>query len=258
MRNVLTIAMREFKMYFSSPIAYIVLAMFAVIFGYFFATGLAYFAQFSAQAAMQGGGMEMPPLNINQFVIAPSLGNMTIVLLFLVPMVTMRLFAEEKRSGTIELLLTSPVKDYEIIVGKWLGAMLLFCAMLLIAVMNLSILFFYTTPDWKPMLVALLGLVLMGGTMIAIGTFLSTLTKNQIVAAALTFGLLLLLWVLNWATSFSGSTLSALFEFLALSPHFEQFSKGVIELKDITYYISAIALGLFLSKRSLESLRWRA
>ena len=183
---------------------------------------------------------------------------MTIVLLFLTPMITMRLFAEEKRSGTIELLLTSPVKDYEIIAGKWLGAMLLFCAMLLVAAVNLSILFFYTTPDWRPMLVALLGLVLMGGAMIAAGAFLSTLTKNQIVAGALTFGFLLLLWVLNWATSFSNSTLSEICEFLALSPHFEQFSKGVIELKDVAYYVSAIALGLFLSKRSLESLRWRA
>lgn len=258
MKNVLTIAMREFRVYFSSPIAYIVLAMFAAIFGYFFSTGLAYFVQFSAQAAMQGGGMGMPPLNINQFVVAPSLGNMTIVLLFLTPMITMRLFAEEKRSGTIELLLTSPVKDYEIIIGKWLGAMLLFCAMLLIAAVNLSILFLYATPDWRPMLAALLGLVLMGGAMLALGAFLSTLTKNQIVAAALTFGLLLLLWVLNWATSFSDSTLADIFEFLALSPHFEQFSKGVIELKDFTYYVSAAALGLFLSKRSLESLRWKA
>ena len=202
--------------------------------------------------------MGMPPLNINQFVVAPSLANMTIVLLFLTPMITMRLFAEEKRSGTIELLLTSPVKDYEIIAGKWLGAMLLFCAMLLVAAVNLSILFFYTTPDWRPVLVALLGLVLMGGAMIAAGAFLSTLTKNQIVAGALTFGFLLLLWVLNWATSFSNSTLSEICEFLALSPHFEQFSKGVIELKDVAYYVSAIALGLFLSKRSLESLRWRA
>lgn len=258
MRNVMTIAMREFKVYFSSPIAYIVLAMFAVIFGYFFSTGLAYFVQFSAQAAMQGGGQGMPPLNINQFVVAPSLGNMSIVLLFLVPMITMRLFAEEKRSGTIELLLTSPVKDYEIIIGKWLGALLLFCSMLVVAIINLSILFYYSSPDLKPMLVALLGLVLMGGAMISIGTFLSTLTKNQIVAGALTFGLLLMLWVLNWASSFSTSVIGELCTFLALSPHFEQFSKGVIELKDVVYYISAISLGLFLSKRSIESMRWRA
>ena len=258
MRNVWILAMREFRVYFTSPIAYIVLAMFGIIFGYFFATGLAFFLDYSASVAAQGGGMGAPSLNVNQFVIEPSLGNMSIVLLFLVPMITMRLFAEEKRSGTLELLLTSPLPDYHIIAGKWLGALLLYACLLAIAVANISVLFIYTTPDWKPVLVSLLGLLLMGGSMIAIGTFLSTLTRNQIVAGALTFGVLLLLWVLNWISSYETSTFSRLCEYLAISPHFEQFSKGVIELKDLLYYLSAISLGLFLSKRSLESLRWRA
>ena len=136
--------------------------------------------------------------------------------------------------------------------------MLLYACLLLVAVLNISVLFLYTTPDWKPLLVSLLGLLLMGGSMIAIGTFLSTLTRNQIVAGALTFGVLLLLWVLNWISSYETSTFSRLCEYLAISPHFEQFSKGVIELKDLLYYISAISLGLFLSKRSLEALRWKA
>ncbi|MYC65827.1 MAG: ABC transporter permease subunit [Acidobacteriia bacterium] len=257
MRKIWTIAMREFKVYFTSPIAYIVLAMFAVVFGYFFTSGLAFFMDYSASVQAQGGA-GAPPLNVNQFVIEPSLGNMSIVLLFLVPMITMRLFAEEQRSGTIELLLTSPLQDYHIICGKWLGALLLYACLLLVAVLNISVLFLYTTPDWKPLLVSLLGLLLMGGSMIAIGTFLSTLTRNQIVAGALTFGVLLLLWVLNWISSYETSTFSRLCEYLAISPHFEQFSKGVIELKDLLYYVSAISLGLFLSKRSLEALRWKA
>ena len=257
MRNVWTIAMREFKVYFTSPIAYIVLTMFAVIFGYFFTTGLAFFLDYSASVGAQGG-MGAPPLNVNQFVIEPSLGNMSIVLLFLVPMITMRLFAEEKRSGTIELLLTSPVKDFQIILGKWCGAVLLYACLLLVAVVNLAALFLYSSPDWKPVLVSLLGLLLMGGSMIAIGTFISTLTRNQIVAGALTFGVLLLLWVLNWMSSYETSTFSRICEYLAISPHFEQFARGVIELKDLVYYLSAISLGLFLSKRSLEALRWKA
>ena len=257
MSNVWTIAMREFRVYFTSPIAYIVLAMFALIYGYFFTTGLAFFLDYSANAGAQGG-MGAPPMNVNQFVIEPTLGNMTIVLLFLVPMISMRLFAEEKRSGTIELLLTSPVPDYQIIIGKWLGALMLFGCMLLVAVANLAILFVYSTPDWRPVLVALLGLVLMGGAMLAVGTFLSTLTKNQIVAGALTFGVLLLLWVLNWLSSFQTSAFARLCDYLAISGHFEQFSRGVIELKDLLYYLSAITLGLFLSKRSLEALRWKA
>ncbi len=257
MGNIWTIALREFRVYFTSPIAYIVLAMFALIFGYFFTTGLAFFLDYSANVGAQGG-MGAPPMNVNQFVIEPSLGNMTIVLLFLTPMITMRLFAEEKRSGTIELLLTSPLPDYHIIIGKWLGALMLYSCMLLIAVANLAVLFVHSTPDWRPVPVSLLGLLLMGGAMLAVGAFLSTLTNNQIVAGALTFGFLLLLWVLNWMSSFETSLVARVCDYLAISGHFEQFSRGVIELKDVLYYLSAIALGLFLSKRSLEALRWKS
>jgi ABC-2 type transport system permease protein len=254
MRNVLTIAGREMRSYFSSPIAYVLLAMFAIIFGYFFFSAVAIFVTYSQQSQM---GMGAPPMNINQFVIQPTLGNFTIIFLLLAPMVTMRLFAEEQRSGTIELLLTSPVRDYEIIFGKWLAAMLLFACMLLVSMLNLSVLFVLSTPDWRALAVGYLGLLLMGGTFFALGTFVSTLTKNQIVAGAATFGLFLLLWVLDWVNAYSTSTLGKVCLYLAISPHFEQFSKGVIELKDTVYYLSAIALGLFLSKRSLESLRWR-
>ena len=255
MRNIWTIARRELYSYFSSPIAYIVLAMFAVLFGFFFYSAVAIFVQFSAQAAMQPGA---PPMNVNQFIVQPTLGNFGIILLLLTPLITMRLFAEEKRSGTIELLLTSPVHDYEIILGKWLGAMLLYACMLAVSLLNLSILFIVSTPDWRAMLVGYLGLLLMGGAFLAMGAFISTLTRNQIVAGAVTFCLFLLLWVLDWAGSYNTSVIGRICSYLAIAPHFEQFSKGVIELKDAVYYLSAIAAGLFMSKRSIESLRWRA
>ena len=255
-RNIWTIARRELNVYFTSPIAYIVLTMFAVIFGFFFYSALAFFSQFAAQAAMQP---EMaPPMNVDQFIIQPTLGNFTIILLFLMPMITMRLFAEEQRSGTIELLLTSPIGDYDIILGKWLGAMLLYACMMLVSLLNFAVVFLYTTPDWKALAVAYLGMLLMGGALLALGGFLSSLTKNQIVAGALTFGCFLLLWVLAWVSQYSTSTLGQLCAYLAIPPHFEQFSKGVIELKDVVYYLSATTLGLFLSKRSLESIRWKA
>jgi ABC-2 type transport system permease protein len=256
MRNAWTIARRELFSYFTSPIAYIVLAMFAVIFGFFFYSAVAIFVNFSTQAAMQPGAA--PPMNVNQFIVQPTLGNFGIILLLLTPLVTMRLFAEEKRSGTIELLLTSPVGDYEIIFGKWLGAMLLYACMLGVSLVNLSILFIVSTPDWQAMLVGYLGLLLMGGAFLAVGAFVSTLTRNQIVAGAVTFCLFLLFWVLDWASAYNTSTIGRLCSYLAIAPHFEQFSKGVIEIKDAVYYLSAIATGLFLSKRSLESLRWRA
>ena len=255
MRNVWTLARRELNSYFVSPIAYILLAMFAVIFGYFFFTAVAIFVQFSGRSQFGAG---MGSMNIDQFVIQPTFGNFSIILLFLCPMITMRLFAEEKRSGTMELLLTSPVRDYEIIFGKWLAAMLLYGAMLGLSFLNLSILFVYSEPDWRALLVAYLGLLLMGGTFLALGAFISSLTSNQIVAGAVTFGLFLLLYVLDWVNAYSTSTVGKLCKYLAISPHFQQFSKGVIELKDAIYYVSAIGLGLFLSKRSLESLRWRS
>jgi ABC-2 type transport system permease protein len=255
MRNIWTIARRELSSYFASPIAYVVLAMFGVLFGFFFYSAVAFFVNFSAQAAMQPGA---PPMNVNQFIIQPTLGNFGIILLLLTPLITMRLFAEEKRSGTIELLLTSPVHDYEIIVGKWLGSMLLYGCMLTVSLLNLSILFIVSTPDWRAMLVGYLGLLLMGGAFVSMGAFISTLTRNQIVAGAVTFCLFLLLWVLDWVGSYNTSAIGKICSYLAIAPHFEQFSKGVIELKDAVYYLSAIAAGLFLSKRSIESLRWRA
>ena len=256
MRNVLTIARRELNSYFVSPIAYILLAMFGIMFGWFFFNSVAFFVTYGARAAMQGGGMG--PMNVNQFIVQPTFANLTIILLFLTPMVTMRLYAEENRTGTMELLLTSPVRDYEIIFGKWLAGMLLYSAMLGLTALNVVILFVYSTPDWQALLVGYLGLLMMGGTFLAIGGFISTLTKNQIVAGAVTFGVFLVLYVLDWVNAYSTSTLGKVCQYLAIAPHFQQFSKGVIELKDAVYYVSAIGLGLFLSKRSLESLRWKA
>lgn len=256
MRNVWTIARRELKSYFASPMAYVLLAMFAVIFGYFSFSAVAFFADFSSRSQM-GMGMGMPPMNIDRFVIQPTLGNFTIILLFLSPMVTMRLFAEENRSGTIELLLTSPVRDFEIILGKWIATMLLFSAMLAISLVDLAVLFVLSTPDWRALLAGYLGLLLMGGTLFALGAFFSSLTKNQIVAGVVTFACFLLLWVLDWVNAYSTSTIGKVCQYLAIAPHFQQFAKGVIELKDMVYFLSAIGLGLFLTKRSLESLRWR-
>jgi ABC-2 type transport system permease protein len=136
--------------------------------------------------------------------------------------------------------------------------MLLYACMLAVSLLNLSILFIVSTPDWRAMLVGYLGLLLMGGAFVSMGAFISTLTRNQIVAGAVTFCLFLLLWVLDWVGSYNTSAIGKICSYLAIAPHFEQFSKGVIELKDAVYYLSAIAAGLFLSKRSIESLRWRA
>jgi len=254
--NIWVLARKELKSYFASPIAYIVLAMFAVIFGYFFYSATAIFVDYSMRSMMQRGAA--PPMNINDFIIRPLLMNVSVIVLFLMPMVTMRLFAEEKRSQTIELLMTSPLRDIEIILGKWLAALVLYLCLLGISALNIVFLFFHGKPDWRPLLVGYLGLILMGAAFLGIGAFISTLTKNQIIAASLTFGVFLMLWVLDWVTSYSTGTAGKIVAYLSITTHFEPFAKGVLELKDAIYYLSVIFLGIFLTARSMESLRWRA
>jgi ABC-2 type transport system permease protein len=255
MRNILTICDKELRGYFSSPVAYILLAIFAALFGFFFWNSLGIFSYYSMQSQMGGRSM---PMNINEQLIRPLLANASVLCLFLVPMITMRLFAEENNRGTIELLLTSPVTDWEILLGKWLGALGMYASLLAFTGLNMIFLFAYGSPDWKPMATGYLGLLLQGGAMLAIGTFISTTTKNQIVAAFGTFGALLLLWVFEWVAGYEQEPWAKVMAYMSLVSHFESFAKGVIELKDVVYYVSVIFFGLFLTARSLESLRWRS
>src|SRR5690606_23965238 len=141
-------------------------------------------------------------------------------------------FAEEKRSGTIELLATSPITDMQIILGKWFAALGMYCVLLLVSAVNLALLFLYGTPDWKPMLAGYLGLLLQGGALLALGTLISTMTRHQMIAGAATFGISLLLWVMDWYTAFDNSTTAQVLGYLSVVKHFESFSKGVIDTKD--------------------------
>src|SRR5258707_6953301 len=149
----------------------------------------------------------------------------------------MRLFAEEKRTGTIELLVTSPVRDLEIILGKWLAALTLYSSLLLFTALDFVFLFKYGNPDWKPLLVNYLGLLLQAGAFLSIGIFISTLTKNQIVAGALTFGAILLLWMLSWLSDVEAATWARVFAYMSVITHFESFARGVIDSKDAGFYL---------------------
>lgn len=257
MRNILAIAHKELKSYFASPIAYIVIGCFAVLYGFFFIAILRYFVGMSMQAGLTGP----QAINVNQQLIRPLLQNVTVVVLFLLPMVTMRTYSEEKRSGTIELLLTSPLTDFQIVVGKFLGAMALYGAMLAITLFHFGVLFYYGRPgpgpEWKPILTAYLGLVLFGGCFISLGLFISSLSKNQIVAAVATFAIFLLLWVITWIGSFIGPGGDKLTAYLSIVSHFDDFAKGVIDTSHLIYYLSFITFGLFLTAKSVESERWR-
>lgn len=257
MRNVWTICRKELRSYFSSPIAYLLLAMFAFVFGWFFWNVLGYFIQMGMSAQMRG---QMFPMNVNEEVIRPLLQNIGVVGLFFIPLITMRLFAEEKRTGTIELLATSPISDFEVILGKWLAAMLLYGCMLLISALNFAFIFKYGNPDWKPLVIGYLGLYLQAGALLAVGTFISTLTKNQIIAGAVTFAVCLMLWILEWASGggFETGTWAQVLSYMSVITHYESFAKGMLSSKDAIYYLTLIFLGLFLTARSMESLRWRS
>ena len=255
MKNILLICKKEFKGYFTSPIAYLLMAFFALIFGFGFYTATRDVMRFSIQSQMMG---QSQPTNLNDQIIRPLLGFASTIALFLIPMITMRLVAEEKKTGTIELLLTSPVYDVGIILGKWLGAMMLFLCILGMSVINIAMLFAWGKPDLKPVLVAYLGLILQGGCLLAIGTFISTLTRNQIIAGGVTFFVCLLLWLLSWFTAFDSTATSQVISYLSIITHFDNFAKGLLSVKDVVFYLSMIFFALFLTARSMESLRWRA
>jgi ABC-2 type transport system permease protein len=173
-------------------------------------------------------------------------------------LITMRLFAEEKRSGTIELLTTSPITDVEVIIGKWGAAVIMYSLMLLATVLDILFLFRYGNPDWKPLAIGYLGLLLQAGGLIAIGTFISTMTKNQIIAGAVTFGVCLLLWVLGWVSQYENATWAQVLSYMCVITHFDSFAKGVLDSKDAIFDLTVIFLGLFFTARSMESMRWRS
>jgi ABC-2 type transport system permease protein len=256
MSNVIAIARKEFRAYFASPIAYIIIGLFAALFGVFYYVILDYFVRQSLQMGQMGMGGPQS-MNVNQQFIRPLLGQASVIVLFIMPMITMRTYAEEKRSGTIELLLTSPLSDWHIILGKFLGALSLYALMLGVTVVYIAILFLYGNPDWRPIVVGYLGLLLLGASFLSIGLLISSFTKNQIVAGVMTFAVLLLLWVINWLGNFGGPTMQAVLSYLSITDHFDDFSKGVIDTKHLVYYLSFLTLGLFLTAKSVDSERWR-
>src|SRR5271169_4379707 len=237
MKNVWIICRKELRSYFVSPVAYILLVMFAVIFGFFFWNSVGYFVNAAMEAIAEG---EQFPMNVNEQVMRPLLANINVIGLFFIPLITMRLFAEEKRSGTIELLTTSPIRDLEIIIGKWFAAVTLYACILLLTALNFAFVFKYGQPDWKPLAIGYLGLLLQAGAMLALGTFISSLTKNQIIAGAATFAVCLLLWVFEWVTEFETATWAQVLSYMSITTHAESFTKGLLSLKDAVYYVSAI------------------
>ena len=254
MRNILAIAGKELRSYFASPIAYIVIGLFAFLYGYFYAVYLQAFVRQGMNMGQMGG---QQALNVNQDMLRPILQNATVLLLFVLPAMTMRTYAEERRSGTIELLLTSPLTDWQIVLGKFIGAIGLYSVMLAVTLVHTGVLFIYGSPEWKPILTSYFGLLLLGGSFLSVGLFISTLTTNQIVAYIVTFSTFLLLWIISWVGSFSSGFFTDLTSYLSVIEHFDDFAKGVIDTTHVIYYLSLITFGLFLTAKSVDTERWR-
>ena len=255
--NIGAIVRKEWQHYFGSPIAYAALFTWNLLFSVFFLFALTYFLEASLNP---GGGMSGPPKpNINEWIFRPTLMNMAVVALFVTPMLTMRLFAEEQRQGTWELLATSAITDWQIVLGKFFGAVSVYALMIATSLLNFAVVFVYADPkpEWKPVLTGALALLLMGSCFISAGLFISSLTKNQIVAGMISFAVFLMLWVINWLDNPMASAPVKVLAYLGVTTHMDDMVKGVLDSKDIVFYLSFIGFGLFLTQQSVESRRWR-
>jgi ABC-2 type transport system permease protein len=255
MKNIWIVARKELRTYFTSPIAYAVITVFMVLVGFFFYSLVWWFNSQSMQMAQNEYYYRQ--ININQMLFQPLFNNMSIILLLVIPLLTMRLFAEEKKIGTEELLYTSPISVNQIILGKFLASLLVLVAMLALTGLLSLFTFVYGRPEISPVLNGYLGLFLLGAAFIAIGLFFSSLTENQIVSAMLTFGALLLFWIVNWASNSASGIWRGVLNYVSFFQHFDNMTQGILDTTDIVYYLSFAFFGLFLTHAVIQSRRWR-
>jgi ABC-2 type transport system permease protein len=251
----LPIFKKEMRLYFGSPVAYVVFTFFLLISGWFFSQIFLFYSDASMRSFMQPQFGQN--LNVIENVMRPLFTNMSVVLLFFIPMLTMRLFAEEKRSATYDQLLNSPVRDGEVLAGKYLASLALFALLLVLTLLYPGLVAYFTKVEWGPILSGYLGLLLTGAVFLAVGVLVSSMTENQIVAGFGTFGILLAFWIVGWGAEFAGGTLRGVLQYLSIGDHLDGFTRGLIDTKDLVYYVSGVALALFLTLRSLDSKRWK-
>ena len=232
----LAIAQRELKSFFVSTIAWIVMAAFLLISGFLFSAIL---------------------LSTNEASLRYLISNLSVILLFIAPFLTMRLLAEENRMGTVELLLTNPVRDAEVVLGKFLGVMGFVLVMLLFTLYFPALLFVFGTPDPGPMVAGYVGVMLQAAAFVAIGLAISSMTQNQIVAAFLTFAILLVMWLSDSMSNYLGKPLADIMKYISVTSHFQDFSRGVIDSSHIIYFVSVAVAALFVAYLSLQTRRWR-
>lgn len=255
MSPIWSITKKELVSYFTSPIAYIVIAVFILLSGFFFYSLVWWFNTQALQ--MSQNPYYFQQININQMVFAPFFHNLSIILLLMLPVISMRLFSEEKKMGTEELLFTSPVSVLQIILGKYLASLIVLLAMLGLSAIPTIFTFIHGNPEPVPYLLGYLGLFLLGAAFLGLGIFWSALTENQIVSAVLTFGSLLLFWVLSWAAYSARGLWQDVLNYLSFFEHFDGLTKGVLDTSDLVYYLSFAFFGLFLTHSVIQFRRWR-
>ena len=246
---------RELGAYFVSPVAYVVSAVFMILASLLFYTNVDWYYR-TAMGAFQNPYFAQS-LNLIEDFVRPLFANLSVILLFIVPSLTMRSFSEEKRSGTFELLLSYPVSDTSIVLGKYFASVAFFAFMTLLTFVYPIFLFWVSDPELGPILTSYLGYFLMGATFIATGLFSSSTTESQIIAALLAFGFNLTFWIVGWVSPVGGGDLSTVLQYLSIVEHFDPLTKGILNSKDIIYFLSAITLFLFLTNRVLLSKKWR-
>lgn len=260
MKGIIAVYRREVGSYFVSPIAYIVVGLFLLVCGWFFYSILTYFIAQSVTAQMRSMQMGAPPaMDVPGLVLQNFFGIVSTIILFLLPMLTMGIYSEERKRGTMELLMTSPLTEFQIVFGKFLASLTLLLVMLAPTLIYQFIMAAYAEPGipWRVLWSGYLGLVLLGAVLMALGAFISSLTESQIIAGVATFALFLLLWVLDFGARDSGSTWSEIVGYLSILRHYDDFSRGVIDTANVIFYVSLAAVGVFLTQRSLDSIRWR-
>jgi ABC-2 type transport system permease protein len=255
MRNAWVVAKKDMGSYFNSPVFYVVTTVFLVIYSFIFFQILTFFSFQSVQAS-QFQGMNVG-LNLNDMVIEPSFHNMAVTLLLIIPVLTMRSFADEKKSKTYALLLSSPVRLREIVFGKFLACMTVVTLMVLLSSYCIGFLFALGEPEIGPIVTSYVGILLMAGCYVGMGVFASSLTDNQIIAAVIAFGMSLFMWIIGWAAQAASAEMGEVLQFLSLVEHMQRFLKGIVETSDVIYYLSFILFSLFLTHRVLDSERWR-
>lgn len=259
MKSLYAIYRKEMGHYFVSPVAYVVVGVFLALSAFFFNYFLSAVMQQALQMQMQEMEMGMHPnIDVTMEVMRAFFGLLSTLVLFLTPMLTMGVFSEERKRGTMELLMTSPITESEIVVGKFLASLTLFAIMLLPTAGYLVFTYVRSepVPPWRMLIAGYLGIMLLGGCLLALGSFISSLTENQLIAAVLTFAAFLIVWVIDLGRNAGGGTGDAL-QYLSVIRHYDDFTRGVIDTSSLIYYVSFILFFVFLTVRAVDSMRWR-